>query len=159
MTLRAGRGPAMPLSHRDRCWGPGRCNAPFRHPGDNRQGGRERPAGRKQPVSFAGQLSTPPRRIPWSVSHQIECSDNPQNTGVPSKPSPAASSRSRLSELAVDKVQGDVQDRGGVGQPTYAEEVDTRFGIRPRNLQGQSPGGLNLNPLAGSPHCLDRLTQ
>src|ERR1035437_185117 len=67
--------------------------------------------------------------------------------------------RSRLSELVVDKVQGDVQDRGGVGQPTDAEEVDTRLGIRPRNLQGQPTRGLDLNALAGGPHCLDRLTQ
>src|SRR5664280_110470 len=83
----------------------------------------------------------------------------PRTTDLASSHGRRQHPRSRLSELVVDKVQSDVQDRGGVGQPTDAEEVDTRLGIRPRDLQGQPTGGLDLNALAGSPHCLDRLTQ
>src|SRR5664280_417085 len=83
----------------------------------------------------------------------------PRTTDMASSHGRRRHPRSRLSELVVDKVQSDVQDRGGVGQPTDAEEVDTRLGIRPRDLQGQPTGGLDLNALAGSPHCLDRLTQ
>ena len=59
---------------------------------------------------------------------------------------PAATGLNRPGQRLVDQVQGDVQDRRGVGQRPHAEEVDPGLGVVARHGERQATGRLDLDP-------------